>query len=231
MTEWIKYRRKGGTTPDPVPLVTIRREQIAFNAHFVAIARLDEMSCVSAFAVPQLFRLGLQFHAEAPDGDVIALTKDGGGSGKRGRGRCIQVAGLMREHPWLAAVARIEDPRLRRFEPKWSNTESMWVISLCPAFEHRVTDRSDIPTRDRGIYRYKRGDEIVYIGRGQIRSRLGASDREDWDFETIEYSVVPDEAEQAKWETFWLERFVEQYGKKPPYNRISGRRPAEREGG
>jgi hypothetical protein len=211
-------------TPDPVALVSIRRDQIAFNAHFVAIAHLEEFSHVSVFAAPQLFRLGLQFHPEAPDEDAIALTNDGGSSRGR-RGRCIQVAGLMRDHPWLAAVARIEDPRLRRFEPKWLSTDSMWVISLCPAFEHRVSDRSDIPTRDSGIYCYKRGDEIVYIGRGQIRSRLGANDREEWDFETIEYSLVSDEAEQVKWEAFWLDRFVEQHGKLPIYNRISGKRP------
>jgi hypothetical protein len=219
MGKWVKYGRKGGTTPDPTPLISIRRNQIALNAHFVATANLTGMSHVTIYADPDLFRLGFEFYAAPPDDDAIALTNDGGG---RGRGRCIQIAGLMTEHAWLAEVANIADPRLRRFEPKWVGTERKWVISLCPPFEHRVSDRSNIPSSVRGIYRYKRGDEIVYIGRGSIRSRLGAPEREQWDFETIEYSLLSDENDQVKWEAFWLDRFVEAQGKLPIYNRISG---------
>ena len=215
-------------TPDPIPLVSVRRDQIAFNAHFVSSENLERKSHVSVFPDSELYRLGFKFH-DSPEDDAYALTSDGGGSG--GRGRCFQVAALMRDHLWLAAVANIEDSRLRRFKPKWISTDAMWVISLSPAFEHRVSDRSDIPSQTRGIYRYKRGDDIVYIGRGQVRSRLGSKHRAEWDFETIEYSLVADEAHQAKWETFWLDRFVEQYGKLPLYNRISGARSIEPEDG
>lgn len=222
MGQWIKYGRKGGMTPDPTSLISIRRNQIALNAHFVATAGLEKTSYVTIFADSDLYRLGLKFHAEACDEDAIALTNDGGGAG--GRGRCVQVAGLMSEHPWLATVADTKEPKCRRFEPKWISTDKMWVISLCPPFENRVSDRSAIPSDARGIYRYKRGDEIVYIGRGSIRSRLGSPERERWDFETVEYSLVSDEEAQAKWEAFWLDRFVEDNAKLPIYNRISGTR-------
>ncbi|VVB63116.1 Uncharacterised protein [uncultured archaeon] len=117
------------------------------------------------------------------------------------------------------------DKRLRRFEPKWISVDSLWVISICPPFENRVSDISDIPRDICGVYRYKREDEIVYVGRGQVRSRTQAFGRENWDFETIEYSVVPEEAEQKKWEAFWLDRFVALHGKLPIYNRIAGERP------
>jgi hypothetical protein len=219
MGKWVKYGRKGGMTPDPTSLISIRRNQIALNANFVATGNLASSSHVTIYADPELFRLGFTFHASPPDDDAIALTNDGGG---RGRGRCIQVAGLMSEHAWLAEVANITEARLRRFEPKWVGTDGMFVIALSPPFERRVSDRSDLPGSARGIYRYKRGEEIVYIGRGNIRSRLGAPEREQWDFETIEYSLLSDENEQVKWETFWLDRFVEAQGKLPIYNRISG---------
>ena len=220
MTQWKQYRRKGGKTPEPVSLIGVRRNQIALNAHFISTANLETMSHACIFIDPEMFRLGFQFHEEAPNDDAIALTNDGGG---RGRGRCIQIAGLMRDNPWLAAVSRIDDPKLRRFEPKWIGTDSMWVISLCPSFEHQVSDRSDIPSTARGIYRYKRNEEIVYIGRGEIRSRLRAQERKEWDFETIEYSLIQDESMQIKWETFWIDRFVEQHNKLPLYNRIAGK--------
>ena len=230
MTKWIKYRRKGGKSLDPVARITIRTNQIAFNAHFVAIAHLEEKPYVSVYVNPDLFRLGFQFHAKSTNEDAIALTNDGGPGGKGSKGRCIRAVGLMREYPWLEAVGKIKDPRLRRFEPQRSGIDRMWVISLYPSFERRVSDRSDI-SHESGIYRYKRGDVIVYIGRGQIRSRLGSNDREKWDFETIEYSVVPDNDQQVKWEAWWLDRFVEEHGKLPLYNRISGKRAVERNDG
>jgi hypothetical protein len=232
MGKWIKHSRKGGKTPVR-PLVSIRREAIAFNAHFVATAGLEQKTRVSVFIDPEPFRLGFNFHDYSTDEDSYALSRDGGG---RGRGRSIQTTALMRENLWLAAIAKEPDQRLRRFEPQWISADSLWVISICPPFENRVSDRSDIPSNVQGIYRYKRENEIVYIGRGQVRSRTQAQGRQDWDFETIEYSVVPDESEQKKWEAFWLDRFVEQHGKLPIYNRIGGeqlkteggQQPAER---
>lgn len=230
MTSWIRYRRKGGQTADPAPLVSIRINAIAFNAHFVATARLATKSHVAIFVDPKRFGLGFRFHDQAPDDDTIALTNDGGGGVRGGGGRCAQIAGLMREHPWLAAVAGIEDPRLRRFAPRWISADSMWTILLRPSFERHVSDRSEIPARTTGVYRYKSGDEIVYIGRGEVRSRAGSRERAEWDFETIEYSVIPDEGDQTKWEAFWLDRFVEEHGKLPLYNRILGSRPSEHRG-
>lgn len=222
MGKWIKHTRKGGETPDARSLVSIRRESIAFNAHFVATARLEQKSRVTFFSDPDLFRIAFKFHDDSTDEDSYSLTRDGGGSG---RGRSVQTASLMHNNPWLAAVASESDQRLRRFEPKWNSTDSLWTISICPPFENRVSDRSDMPQNVRGVYRYKRGDEIVYIGRGEIKSRAQASGREDWDFETIEYSIVPNDTEQKKWEAFWLDRFVAEHGKLPIYNRIAGERP------
>ena len=224
MNNWVKHKRKGGATLEQVNRISIRRTSIAFNSHFVATAHLEETPYVIIHVDAEKFRLGFEFIASSQDRDSFALTADGGYKGGKKRSRAVQVAGLMRENSWLAATGSINDPTLRQFEPKWSSTDSKWVISLAPSFEHRVSDRSDIPAQARGIYRYKRGDEIVYIGRGQIRSRLGSGERENWDFETIEYSIVCDET-QEKWETYWLDVFAAHSGKLPIYNRIAGNRP------
>ena len=45
----------------------------------------------------------------------------------------------------------------------------------------------------------------------------------EWDFDIIEYSLIEDEEEQFRWEAFWLDKFVEEHGKLPIYNRISGK--------
>ena len=77
-----------------------------------------------------------------------------------------------------------------------------------------------------GIYRYLRENgETVYIGRGPIKERLRCPERTDWDFDVIEYSIVPNPDEQVKWEDYWIERFKADHdGGKPFYNRVSGSR-------
>jgi hypothetical protein len=218
VSQWIKLRREGGESPEAALLVTIRRSGLAFNAAFVRAAGLRDKSHVSVHLAPDSFRIGLRFFDDASDADSYALTRDGGG---RGEGRHAQCTTLVRV-PWVAAVARIEDRRLRRFKPTWLSAESMWVVSLCPAFEIRASARTEVTSDARGIYRYRRGDEVVYIGRGQIRSRLNAPERNEWDFDTIEYSVLPDEKQQEHWESHWLDAFVAEHGTLPVYNRIGG---------
>lgn len=223
MSPWVQVRRGGGETPEETPLVTIRPKGIAFNAAFVRSARLLAKKRVSAEADHDSFQIGFKF-LDSPSVDdsyanSYALTRDGGG---RGEGRSAQAGALLRI-PWIAAVARIEDNRLRRFTPTWFPAKSLWVVSLCPAFETRVSAASEIPAGARGIYRYRRGGETVYVGRGLIRSRLNAPERSEWDFETIEYSLIPDQKLQAHWESFWLDAFVGKHGKLPIYNRIAGK--------
>ena len=197
MNSWIKHnKRKGGQAADRIPLVSIRRQAIAFNAHFIAQANLEDMTRVSIFVDPGRFKIGFKFHSDITDKDSYALTRDGG---RRARSRVTETRALINGHPWIAAVTRIKDPRLRRFRPEWHSADSMWVISLCPAFEVRVSHKSDIPSDVQGIYRYRRGDKVVYIGRGAIRSRLHAPDRRDWDIEVIEYSPLQNEADQERW--------------------------------
>jgi hypothetical protein len=203
------------------PLVTIRRNAIAFNSYFVKVADLDKASHVSIKVKPKSMQIGFRFHADRKKIDSFALGKDGGGSGRSGNNRIIQAQSFLNNYPWLKAVSTL-DQRTRQFEPQWNSIHSFWIISICPPFENRVSDRSEIPNDLHGIYRYKLGDEVVYIGRGAVRSRARSPERDDWLFETIEYSIVPDETEQKKWEAFWLDRFVEQKGKLPKYNRIAG---------
>jgi len=96
---------------------------------------------------------------------------------------------------------------------------------LCPAFEERrARESADISSDVRGIYRYVReSGEVVYVGRGEIRKRLAQPERQDWDFDRVEYSVVADPDQQVRWEDYWITRFKEaNKGKLPIYNKISG---------
>ena len=101
---------------------------------------------------------------------------------------------------------------------------NFWVIQLCPAFEEKkARESANIPSDATGIYRYVRENgEIVYIGRGEIKNRLASPERNDWEFDVIEYSIVNDPDKQVEWEDYWINKFKEENsGKLPLYNKIA----------
>ena len=154
---------------------------------------------------------------EGSDEPFIAIRSDG----KVG----LNATFVRIKQAWYAAVLRLS-PKQRRFEPRQVSTQEgkLWVIQLCPSFEARRARESDrIPSDISGIYRYVRGEEVVYIGRGNIAKRLSEAVRESWEFDRIEYSVIDDPDQQVQWEAHWIDQYKDEHdGKRPLYNLIDG---------
>ena len=210
---WEVFNRDDVIEGHDVPFVSIGPHQISFNAVFVRTAAIKPNTFVTVHVDDENFRIGFEFHAEKRSNSF-------GLSLKRSSAACSCIS-LVQKRSWIGAVANL-DRRNRRFTP--AREGKLWVVQLCPAFEERR--RANRPTflRMRGIYRYVREDgEIVYIGRGEIRKRLSQPERQDWDFDRVEYSVVADPDQQVKWEDYWITRFKESNkGRRPIYNKIDG---------
>jgi hypothetical protein len=222
---WVEVTPTSGDSVQKQSLISIRPNTIAFSAQFILSNDLRGMKRVRLFLDSENREIGFVFLREAdPSIASYALTQDGG-SGET-NSRAIGVAGLMADNEWIRAVAAEKDRRVRKFAPKWDATTAppKWVISLCPAFETRVTDKSEIASGTRGIYRYRQGRDVVYIGRGQVRSRASAPERREWEFETIEYTEIASNEAQEKWEAFWLDAYVQENCVLPRYNRVAGKK-------
>ena len=167
-------------------------------------------------------KIGFEFHKDERADSFAMCAQSSDRKGEKRKGLQCTSRGVLARHPWIASVAR-QSVKNRRFRP--DKQGKLWVVQLCPAFEIRKARESgEIPSGDVGIYRYVREDgEVVYIGRGPIKERLSSPERDEWTFDVIEYSVVPDPDEQVKWEDYWIERHKEeQGGERPIYNKISG---------
>jgi len=158
--------------------------------------------------------------------------------------KLLTAKGFINRNLWINKVARLEDKRLKRFElkkyesplpplPVTATSESKsrgdaWYIQLMPAFENSVTvDKiSGINSSAKGIYRYwggNSGEKVVYIGKGFVRDRFQSSPgRKEWGVKKIEYSLVANDDDAYKWESFWIEEFQRDHGHKPPYNKVRG---------
>ena len=195
-----------------------------FNAVFSRLAELDSGKRVSIYGDTGTRRLGFEFHTDPREHSLALAYQSGGRKGTKRRGMMCSSRGVIGQYDWVRSVARLSSTKARRFAPYQEG--KYWVIQLCPAFEiRRARESKDISSDAVGVYRYVRDTgEVAYIGQGQIKSRLNSPERQDWDFEVVEYSIVDDPDERLKWEDFWLERFREaNNGKLPIFNKVSGR--------
>ena len=221
MVAWTKFHRTDGQSPDGTAYATIRKAALAFNAQFIRSNQLQQSTRVTVHCDPSNFRLGLKFHADASDQDSYALTSDGGGSS--GCARVVQIAAIINQHNWLRSATKLNTPA-RRCTPIWDKFDRFWIVNIRPSFENKVSSRDEIEPGICGIYRYWANGQIVYIGRGDIRSRASSVKLSDWVIDSIEFSVVNKGAEQEKWESLWLDEYRNEHGVLPLYNRIGGKR-------
>lgn len=205
------------------PLVTLRDKTIAFNAEFVRRAGIGQCTRVAIFEDTDSFQLGFRFHSDESDSGSLALTQDGGqrvglGPSDRG-GRSVQTQTLLKR-PWLRESLTVSS--IRKFEPH--KVHGLWVIDIGPGFEHESTDRTDVPADASGVYRYIHEGAVVYIGRGVIRSRMSEGARSDWEFDSVQYSILNDDVAEKRWESVFISRHRARHGDLPRYNKVA---PAE----
>jgi hypothetical protein len=214
---WTKITRDDPFEGSDSEFISITRTHFRFNARFVRLASLDPSYRVTIFQDEQNRRLGFEFHKEKRRSS-FALTSRNDNYG----GLFCTSRGVILKRSWITSVAK-QSGKNRRFTPKKEG--SKWCIQLCPAFEiKRARESEDLSSTDVGIYRYLRETgETVYIGRGPIKARLHSPDRREWDFDAIEYSIVPNPDDQIKWEDYWIDRFkLDHDGRMPFYNNVSG---------
>jgi len=219
---WTLIKREDTFEGSNQPFISVASHHFSFNTEFSRKAELGPEKRVKIYVDEHSLKLGFEFVTEEEGSYALY----GARGPKKGEGQvsmnCTSVA-IIKKFPWIQAVANLPDKKDRRFTPKKEG--NLWAIQLCPAFEQRnARESANIPSDAVGIYRYIRENgEIVYIGRGNIRNRLGSTERTNWDFDRIEYSVIKDPDDQVKWESFWLQKYKEKNkGKLPIYNKLSG---------
>lgn len=220
--DWTTRTRKGGRPPVEAPFVSFRRRQIGFSALFCREYVAPELTHAEFQVDANTRSVRFRFHRR-DDAPPIAFTifPDGGSTGT---GRAVQADWMYKNHPWLGAITQKPD-QSRRFKP--IQQESWFVVSIPPSFELRANRKatSSVPSAARGVYRLLDRGDVVYLGKGWIRREVNRPDMRDWQFDTIEYSLVELDEEQYRWEHFWIAEFKRESGRRPRYNKNDGISP------
>ncbi|ELI6429489.1 hypothetical protein RRM58_004805 [Vibrio harveyi] len=199
------------------PVISISDNRFQYSAVFRKLAELHKYTHVEYFVDEDNRKVGFKFHNDSTSRD--------GYSTWRNRSSALEV---MKRHKWVNKVALSKNSDERQFVAH--QLQGMWVIQLCPAFENSVLrDKSPASLPDQsGIYRYvNANNEVVYIGKGNIKARFSAEGRKDWIFNVVEYSIIEGDDAQFEWESYWIEKYKENNdGYLPHYNKVSGRKEA-----
>ena len=212
-----KFKRFKLTSDEPI--ISLRDNKFYYNATFTKLAELKEKEYLVYHFDNVKREIGFEFYRERTDEHSYRLIR----TGKRNNFRS-SAGELIKKFSWIKEIHNSRDNELKKFIA--FKRGNLWVISFKPSFEIKIkrTELNKIPTGSKGIYRYIDKDgEIVYIGKGEIKVRTKETEREDWNFIQIEYSIIDDETKQFEWEDFWIDWFKEKNNDKLPYyNKISG---------
>lgn len=209
---WVKIKKSFFSTDEP--LITITSNRFSFNNAFSKIVELEKNQYVTYYFDEDNRKIAFEFK-NSEDADCFKVIVN------KAKGNYSQSKELFSVN-WIQKIC--QQKGINRFKPFKEGKK--YVIILMPVFENSVLkiDYLKIPASTSGIYRYIDNGNIVYIGKGNVRDRLCQLPRNEWKFDTIEYSIILDNESQYEWESYWINNFkVNNQNCFPSYNLISGK--------
>ena len=207
--------------PSAEHVLSFSKSGITLSAKFIREKELSDYEGIVFYRDDEDdYWLGFRLIQENNQADSLGLVANSSAAS-----RYVKASEIINKTPVLSHIQGLEYKADRTFEIQWDKSNKLWFIRLRPVFERAVLwpDRNLIPDEVMGIYRYwsKNGD-LLYIGKGWIKARANSPERQQWGIHKVEYSILPNDDESLRWESFYLEEHKNRYGVLPPYNRISG---------
>ena len=212
--------------PSQDAVLYINKSGISFSASFIKKEKLEAAEGVKFFVDDEdPYFLGFIFTSDSSTPNTLSLMASGRSKGGSA-GVTIKAAELINKSIVLKSIQSLPNKLDRTFEINFNKQEKIYSILLRPNFEVTIkwSEKNRIPDSFSGIYRYlDNNGHIMYIGKGNIKSRASSPDRAQWGVAKIQYSVINSDEKSFYWENYYLERFVIMNGAKPPFNVIMGK--------
>ena len=216
--EWIKVKKSH--FEEITPVVTFRAKAIAFNAPMVKLGNLrNGMSCEIEFTLDQrMIKFNFIDKPSTESEYLFSVVNDGGGNNRTTSSLIVQCQDFIKNNEFIQKISNNS-----KFKTTKLRHGSSWIVNLSPAFEKTCYSFEQVSSKIKGIYRYIKDKEIVYIGIGDIRSRLKEEARKKWSFDKIEFTEVKEKKEREKWESIFLSEYYNENKKLPLYNKVKGK--------
>ena len=196
--------------------VRLTTSGIFFSAQFVKSNNLTKCNSVRFYAFSDnQYKFGMEFFQETEVPGGFSLVRNGRSVNS------FYTSARSFTNSFSVLRDLIKTKGHNRFSVSYDKIEKCFFFMVAPCFECD-NSQSSIPDGAIGIYRYKNSlDEVIYIGKGNIRDRLRAPERKDWDIQKVEYSLISDRDEMSKYESYHLTEYQNKFNKLPEHNIIS----------
>lgn len=209
-------------TPSQDEVLNISTRGFYFSSKFIQNNNLlNKNSLTIYWDDDDPYWLGFEFF----DDKNIGTTKLLKSGHQNSRGRSIKGMEIINQSKILKSIKDDPSKVNRTFNIQKDKQSGLFFILLRPSFELKVLfdKRNSINDELSGIYRYKdKIGNVLYIGKGNIKTRSNSPERNGWGIYEIEYSVVSSDEDSLKWESYHLQMYQNDNGLLPPFNRISG---------
>jgi hypothetical protein len=207
--------------PDGAPSVTIKAAAIYFSAKFVEVANLEQAEwCQLIEQDSDDCWVGFKFSVGERPMDSLRFEPNG----SAGKSRIVRTGAFINGSPLLGQTAKKEGLE-STFELTLDRRKEVWFTRLRPTFERMALyeNSSSIPSEAKGIYRYLDvNDELLYLGKGNIRDCLDSRGRDEWGIHKIEFSIIANDEDSLRWMHHFVTEYRSNHGEMPAMKRIRG---------
>ena len=203
--------------------ITISKSGFFFSAEFIDKNKLtDNNYCQFFTSNDSEYKFGVTFSKEKNEGSFKIINTLKGKYRDKSMARSVTASAFFNSTPIFKELTK--NKCKNRFSLKFSETDNCFIFNVIPSFEISKKP-NDIPCDITGIYKcYDKEKYVLYIGKGNIRSRIKEHLSKGWELSKVDYSVIKDNDEMFKYESYHLEQYKKDNGAYPPENLIGGRK-------
>jgi len=203
--------------------ITISKSGFFFSAEFIDKNKLtDNNYCQFFTSNDSEYKFGVTFSKEKNEGSFKITNTLKGKYRDKSMARSVTASAFFNSTPIFKELTK--NKCKNRFSLKYSQADNCFIFNVIPSFEISKKP-NDIPGDITGIYKcYDKEKYVLYIGKGNIRSRIKEHLSKGWELSKVDYSVIKDNDEMFKYESYHLEQYKKDNGAYPPENLIGGRK-------
>ena len=203
--------------------ITISKSGFFFSAEFIEKNKLTLNNYCQFFTSSENdYRFGVSFSEEKQEGCFKIINTLRGKYKDNSMARSVTASSFFNNTPIFKELTK--NNCRNRFSLKFNKQDGCYIFNVIPAFEISKKP-TEIPGDITGIYKcFNKNKNVLYIGKGNIKSRIKEHLGKEWEIAKVDYSVIKDNDEMLKYESYHLEQFKKDNGAYPPHNLIGGKR-------
>ena len=203
--------------------ITISKSGFFFSAEFIEKNKLTLNNYCQFFTSSENdYRFGVSFSEEKQEGSFKIINTLRGKYKDNSMARSVTASSFFNNTPIFKELTK--NNCRNRFSLKFNKQDDCYIFNVIPAFEISKKP-TEIPGDITGIYKcFNKNKNVLYIGKGNIKSRIKEHLGKEWEIAKVDYSVIKDNEEMLKYESYHLEQFKKDNGAYPPHNLIGGKR-------